>query len=139
MSGVSSTLREPDPTISVCAMKSFLMLVGFLVGGLIALAVENSEKVYTAAEAAKHVGETVVVTAHVDGVRRMDSGLVLVNLDGRYPHQALTAVVRPADAAKVGDLTACEGKTVRIRGKVVEFRGRAEIEIKDKADIRTES
>jgi DNA/RNA endonuclease YhcR with UshA esterase domain len=95
----------------------------------------ETEKVLPAAEAKAHVGETVTVTGQVDGIKVLGSGMILINVDGKYPNQALTVVVREADAAAVGDVSGYEGKKIRVHGTVTEFKGGAQIEIKTKEAI----
>ena len=83
-----------------------------------------------AAEAKDHLGHVVVVTCEVSDLKEFPGGMILLNLDGKFPHQALTAVVREADATKVGDVKKYLGKKARIQGEVVLFNNRPEIVIK---------
>src|SRR5690242_9162237 len=45
---------------------------------------------YTAAEAAKHIGETATVTDKVDSVHQSGKGNIFLNMGGKYPNQAFT-------------------------------------------------
>lgn len=89
----------------------------------------SADKSYPATEAKNHVGESAFITGKVDGVRVTSSGMTLVNLDGRYPDQAFTIVVRPEHAKDVGDLSPLDGKTVTVHGKITDFKGKPQIEI----------
>lgn len=94
-----------------------------------------ADKPLTAAEAKQHIGQTVTVIGHIDGVKTTNSGLVLMNMDGHFPHQTLTIVVRPKDVAAVGDVSGFSGKTVKVTGLVTEFHGAPQIEIAEKSAI----
>jgi hypothetical protein len=64
-----------------------------------------------------------------------DGSLVVLDFDPNF-RTALTAVLRRADYAKFPDVRALEGKEVVVSGKFTEFRGRAQIELSDPAQIR---
>ena len=68
-------------------------------------------------------------------MRVTSTGLTLVNLDGRYPDQACTVVVRAEHQKTVGDLSGLEGKTIRVHGTITEFKGKPQIEITSKDAI----
>ena len=53
-----------------------------------------------AAEAAKHVGETATITGTVDGVHQSGKGNIFLNMGGKYPNQAFTALSLLASAAQ---------------------------------------
>ncbi len=53
-----------------------------------ALAVAQAPPNYTAAEAAKHVGETATVTDKVDEVYQSAKGHIFLNMAGKSPNQA---------------------------------------------------
>lgn len=111
--------------------------LGLAVVGSTALAAEGSAaKTYPATEAKNHVGEEAFVTGKVDAVRAFDSGMVLVNLDGRYPDNAFTILVQPANAPAVGDLAALQGKRVAVWGKIILFHDKPEIEITARSAIK---
>ena len=74
---------------------------------------------YTAAEAAKHVGETATVTDKVDGVHRLRKGHFLLNMGGKYPNQTFTAFIPAASASQFSEFRQYEGRTVTVSGKIV--------------------
>jgi hypothetical protein len=49
-------------------------LIALFTGAVVALAVAQAPGNYTAAEAAKHIGETATVTDRVDGVHQSGKG-----------------------------------------------------------------
>lgn len=78
-------------------------------------------------DAAGNIGKTVSITGKVFGSRDMGS-LYLVNMGAAYPDQLLTVVLR-GEAKKVGsDL---DSKTIRVTGKITEYKGKPQIEITD--------
>lgn len=93
-------------------------------------------KIIPATEASEHVGETVTVTGHVDGVKTYGSGLEIMNLDGQYPHQQLAVIVRPAASSYVGDLTKYDGKDVVVEGTIGGSQRSPAIEVTAPGQIR---
>jgi DNA/RNA endonuclease YhcR with UshA esterase domain len=86
----------------------------------------------SAADAAGMVGQTVTVNATVSEVKHFaKSGITLLDLDGRYPRQALTLFISGADADKFPDAQNLEGATVEASGIVSEYHGRPEIALSD--------
>jgi len=89
--------------------------------------------VYTDREAAAHVGETAAVVGTVAAVFHSPGGNLYVNFGADYPRQTFTAVaLAPLEswAERLEDVT---GKRVRVRGEIVNYRGRIEIVLR-KAD-----
>src|ERR1700751_1760868 len=93
-------------------------LVALLTSVLIAFAVAQTPPVYTATEAAKHVGENATVSARVDGVPQSGKGNIFLNMGGKYPNQAFTAYIPAASAAQFSNPQQYEGKTVAVSGKI---------------------
>jgi hypothetical protein len=90
--------------------------------------------VYLDREAAAHVGETATVVGTVATVFRSPGGNLYINFGADYPRQTFTAVaVAPAPR-----LDTLAGKRVRVRGSIVSYRGRIEIELKDENQISVE-
>jgi hypothetical protein len=80
-------------------------------------------------DAIHHIGDYVVVTDKVYGVKDMGS-LVLVNVGGAYPDQPLTVVLRGSAKSLAGEL---DGKTIHATGKVELYKGKPEIVVTDAA------
>ncbi|MBN9579066.1 MAG: hypothetical protein J0H26_11930 [Alphaproteobacteria bacterium] len=90
----------------------------------------------SAADAAAHAGQSVTVEGYVSEVHTARSGkATFVDLDGRYPGQAFTAVVFSSDMAAVGDVGGLAGKTMGITGQVQMYRGRPEIIVHSRAQF----
>jgi len=80
-------------------------------------------------DAIHHIGDYVIVTDKVYGVKDMGS-LVLVNVGGAYPDQPLTVVLRGSAKSLAGEL---DGKTIHATGKVELYKGKPEIVVTDPA------
>ena len=101
--------------------------VALFVCVLAASAIAQAPATYTAAEAAKHVGETATVTDRVDGVHQSGKGNIFLNMSGKYPNQAFTAFIPSASAAQFSNPQQYEGKTVAVSGKITLYHGKPEI------------
>jgi hypothetical protein len=64
-----------------------------------------------------------------------DGSLLVMDFDPNF-RTALTAVLRRADYAKFPDVRELEGKEVVVSGKFTDFRGHAQIELTDPAQIK---
>ena len=91
--------------------------------------------VYTAREAAQHVGETATITARVDGVHRSGKGNILLNMGGTYPNQAFTAFIPGKSARQFSDYQKYDGKTVAVSGKITLNRGKPEIVVTSQSQV----
>lgn len=89
-------------------------------------------------DAAAHVGQTVTVAGTVSEVHKSPrSGATFVNMGGRYPNDAFTGVIFADDASKFPDIEALRGKTIAITGLVRLHKGKPEIVLKDRAQIKS--
>ncbi len=79
-----------------------------------------------AADAQKHLEETLIVTGKVAQVTIREK-LVYVNLEKPFPDSPFTAVVFARATNQFGDLRELKGKEVEIKGKITEYRDRAQI------------
>jgi hypothetical protein len=112
--------------------KTFFAL---FVCALAASAIAQAPATYTAAEAAKHVGEIATVTDRVDGVHESGKGNIFLNMGGKYPNQAFTAWIPSASAAQFSNPQQYEGKTVAVSGKITLYRGKPEIIVTNVSQI----
>jgi DNA/RNA endonuclease YhcR with UshA esterase domain len=101
----------------------------------IALAIAQAPPSYTAAEAAKHVGETATVTDRVDGVHQSGKGNIFLNMGGKYPNQAFTAFIPSGSAAQFANAQQYEGRTVAVSGKITLYHGKPEIVVNSPSQI----
>ncbi|MGH7072914.1 MAG: exodeoxyribonuclease VII large subunit [Stellaceae bacterium] len=91
-----------------------------------------------ASDARAHVGQTVTVEGTVSNVHTSGrSGTVFLDIGGRYPHNAFTAVIFKRDTAKFHGVAALNGKTVDVTGKVQLYRGRPEIILNGAGQLKT--
>jgi DNA/RNA endonuclease YhcR with UshA esterase domain len=98
----------------------------------------HAQTVIAAADAAKHVGETVTVEGTVSAVHTdSGSGVTFIDIGGRFPNQTFTGVVFKDDAGKFPNVESLTGKVVDITGPVHDFRGRPETILNDPAQIKT--
>jgi len=100
-----------------------------------ALAIAQAPPNYTAAEAAKHVGETATVTDRVDGVHQSGKGNIFLNMGGKYPNQAFTAFIPSGSAAQFSNPQQYEGRTVAVSGKITLYHGKPEIIVTSPSQI----
>ncbi|MBS1525332.1 MAG: S1/P1 nuclease [Bacteroidetes bacterium] len=80
---------------------------------------------------AAHTGENVKVCSKVYGHKDFGS-MVLVNMGGAYPNSLFTIVLR-GDAKSLGE--SLDGKSICVTGQVIDYKGKPEIEVKDKTQI----
>jgi hypothetical protein len=84
-------------------------------------------------EVAKHIGQTVTVTAQVYGVKDIGS-MALVNLGAAYPNQLLTVALK--GNAK-GLATLLDKQLVTVTGAVIDYKGKPEIVVSEVNQIVT--
>lgn len=104
---------------------------------LAASAIAQAPASYTAAEAAKHVGEIATITDRVDGVHQSSKGNIFLNMGGKYPNQAFTAFIPSASAAKFSNPQQYESRTVAVSGKITLYKGKPEIIVNSPSQIST--
>jgi DNA/RNA endonuclease YhcR with UshA esterase domain len=109
----------------------------FALGLVLAAASAHAETIIAAADAAKHVGETVTVEGTVSAVHTESrSGVTFIDVGGRYPDQAFTGVIFKGDVDKFRNVEALTGKVVDITGPVHAYKGRPETVLSDPAQIK---
>ena len=84
-----------------------------------------------AADASKHIGERVSVIGKVYDGRDMQS-FYLLNLGAAYPDQLLTVVLRGETKSLAAGMM---GKTIKATGKVISYKGKPEIEVRNAKSI----
>ncbi|OCX54342.1 hypothetical protein BEL04_08780 [Mucilaginibacter sp. PPCGB 2223] len=80
-------------------------------------------------DAAQHMNEWVSITAQAYSSRSIGE-MTLVNLGAAYPNQLLTIVLKEGVATLKLD-----GKNITVKGKVIEYKGKPEIEVTDAQQI----
>lgn len=114
-------------------MKTKTLLTLFAVICAASITAQTSN--YTAAEAAKHVGETATVTDRVDGVHQSGKGNIFLNMGGKYPNQAFTAFIPSSSAGQFSQPQQYEGQMVAVSGKITLYRGKPEIIVNSPSQI----
>jgi hypothetical protein len=106
-----------------------------------ALAAPSSALAETVAPSAasSHVGLTVTVKGTVDDVHTASrSGVTFIDLGGRYPNNAFTAVIFSQDAGKFPDVGSLRGRTVEITGRVRLYKRKPEIILRAASQLKVE-
>jgi hypothetical protein len=94
-----------------------------------------SMPVYTAREAAQHVGETATITDKVDGVHQSGKGNTFLTMGGTYPNHAFTASITARSAWKFRNPQQYKGQTVSVSGKITIYHGKPEIIVTNVSQI----
>jgi hypothetical protein len=90
-----------------------------------------------ATQAAQHVGETATVVGTLSGYRfRGPKRPTYWNIDGAYPNNAFTAVIKAEDVGKFPNMSPLIGKTVAITGTIELYDGKPEIVLKDISQVQ---
>jgi DNA/RNA endonuclease YhcR with UshA esterase domain len=116
-------------------MRALVLALGFALTAAPALAQTQTQTIMPA-DVKAHVGQTVTVEGAVSGVHTARSGVTFIDIGGRYPDSAFTAVIFAGDAGKFPNVDALNGKTVDITGPVRLYKGRPEIILNDAAQIK---
>jgi hypothetical protein len=111
-------------------------LLALFTSALVALAVAQAPPNYSAAEAAKHIGEIATIIDKVDGVHQSGKGNIFLNMGGKYPNQAFTAFVPSSSAAQFSQLDQYEGRMVEVSGKIALYHGKPEIVVTSPSQVR---
>ncbi len=112
-----------------------LIVAGVLATAGLLHAADAPAKIYPANEAKNHLNETASITGTVSAIKTTKAGLILMNIDGFYPDQELTVVVKPDHGKDVGDLDGFKAKKIVVHGKIISFHEKPEIEITAKDQI----
>ncbi len=83
-----------------------------------------------------YLDKVVIVKGVVTQVSTPKSGVVYLNMDGKYPDNKLTAVILKRDTENFSDVKSFDGKKVEITGKLQEYKGRLEIILKTPEQIK---
>jgi hypothetical protein len=89
-------------------------------------------------QAESHIGQTVTVEGVVNEVHTARSGsATFIDMGGSYPANVFTGVIFASEMEAVGDVSDLGGKTVETNGEVRMYRGKPEIVISSRNQIRT--
>jgi hypothetical protein len=85
----------------------------------------------TPAEAAKHVGEEVILVGKVDQIVFTVNMTTHINFGGIYPDHTFTATIFKARQSYFSGVKGYEGRVARVQGLVRLYRGKPEIVLND--------
>ena len=88
-----------------------------------------------AAQAADHIGKQVTVTGVVAQVSIRPS-LVFLNFDKPFPSNLFTVIIRNKSTNEFESLSALKGKSVAVKGAVIDYNGKAEMELTRKSQLK---
>jgi DNA/RNA endonuclease YhcR with UshA esterase domain len=97
---------------------------------------KSTPPIIGAAQASTNIGKLVTVTGVVAQVSVKPS-FVFLDFDKRYPNSPFTAIVRNSHTNEFENLAALKGKSVSVNGTVIEYKGKPEIELTNKAQLKT--
>ena len=87
------------------------------------------------AQAAANIGKQVTVTGVVAQVSFRPS-LVFLNFDKPFPSNLFTVIIRNKSTNEFESLSALKGKSVSVEGKVIDYNGKAEMELTRKTQLK---
>ena len=122
-------------------MKSFATLTAALcltAAAIQSRACERNTIPFTigAAQATDHIGKQVTVTG-VEAQVSIRPSVVFLNFEKPYPNSPFTAILRSKSTDEFENLSALKGNSVSVKGKVIEYIGKTEIEFTGKSQLRT--
>jgi DNA/RNA endonuclease YhcR with UshA esterase domain len=88
------------------------------------------------AQAADNIGKQVTVTGVVAQISFRPS-IVFLNFDKPHPNSPFTVIIRNKNTNEFDDLSALKGKSVAVKGKVIDYNGKPEIEVTGKSQLKT--
>ncbi|WP_207427978.1 hypothetical protein [Pedobacter sp. SYSU D00535] len=111
-----------------------LLLIAFLALSLPSF----SQKKISSAEAANHVGDSVLICEKVYGGRFLEAAeITFLNMGAQYPYQLFAVVIKGEDRAKFAFKPEAEfqDKTICVSGKVQLHRGKPQLIVVDPKQI----
>ena len=118
-------------------MKTFLALCAVLISISSAPAQQpgKTEARITPEQAAKKIGQSAVVRGKVVQVNKREK-VCNLNFGGTFPNHVFEAVIFAGDFKTFPDLEKLEGKTVELSGKITEYKGKPQIVLKTKSQLK---
>jgi DNA/RNA endonuclease YhcR with UshA esterase domain len=92
-------------------------------------------KIYSTTEAKDHLNEDAVVKGYVADVVIREK-VSYLNFDRKYPKNTFTGVVFDDKFSEVGDLEIYRNKNVELKGKITIYKGKPQITITSKNQIK---
>ncbi len=100
-----------------------------------AAASETSAATVGTADAASYTGKVAVVTGTVAQVSSRP-GITFLNFDKPYPDSPFTAIIRARNSNEFENVSDLNGKAVSVEGEVKEYRGKPEVELTKKSQLK---
>jgi len=117
-------------------MKKIILLNIFV---LVFVFAASAQKVISAADAAKHINETVTICEKVFSTKLITpSNMTFLDLGGFHPNQLLTIVIKGEDRSKFKDAPDeyFKGRNVCVTGKLIDYKGKPEIVVNEPSQIK---
>lgn len=111
-------------------------MLALLFSALAYLAPAPAPPVIAPAEAAKHVGELVIVRGTITQIALTVNLTTHINFGGLYPKHVFTATIFKAKQTQFPGVRDYEGKTVEVEGVVHLYKDKPEIVLTERAQIR---
>lgn len=133
---------RPPGALAIEAVKTFLLLLAIVCLSCDAFAAELPR--ITTAQAAEYAGREVQVVGVVVEVSQKHTGNVFIDLDAKYPDNKFAAVIlwrkggQPLLTEGTGWLKELKGRRVIITGPVVIYKGRAQIHLLERSQVKKE-
>lgn len=103
---------------------------------LAVLAQAKEPPIITPADAAKHVGEHVIVQGEVTQIVLSVNLTTHINFGGLYPNHIFTVTIFKANQSRFPGVREYDGKVVQVEGVVHLYRGKPEIVLTERSQIR---
>lgn len=94
------------------------------------------DDVITPGAASSYVGQTVTIRGFVGDVHVTRGGVTFIDMGGRYPDNAFTAVIFDEDKMEFPNVASLDGRTIEITGRVRLHRGKPEIVLRSAEQMK---
>ena len=121
-------------------MRTIVLLVtAFCLAGALTTRAEdtNTSPVLTIGTAQVHayVNKSVIVTGAVAQVS-IRSNITFLNFDKPYPNNPFAAIIRARSTNEFENVSALKGRTISVKGEVKEYKGRPEMQLIGKYQLK---
>lgn len=96
---------------------------------------ETSTGTIKPSSAGKHIGQNATVKGYVADVH-ITKKVAYLNFDNKYPKHTFTGVIFARSFSTFDDIEQYEGKTVELTGEISEYKGKPQIILENKNQIR---
>jgi hypothetical protein len=111
-------------------------MLALLLAVLASVAPAQNPPVITPDEAAKHIGESVVVRGKISQIVLSVNLTTHINFGGVYPNHVFTVAIYKDKQTLFAGVRDYDGKVVQVQGVVHLYRGKPEIMLTERAQIR---